>query len=76
MQIQNLLNSIKAGIDPNLVVNEVNNLKIKKEDLELQKHNILISMDNKPKVYREDIAKYFYNFQKLLASSNINEKKN
>ncbi len=74
-QIQNLLNSIKSGIDPTLIVDEVNKVKRMREDLYIKKNNILNSMQNKPKINKKDIEEYFYNFQKLFNSSNINEKK-
>ena len=35
-QIQNLLNSIKYGINPTLVVDEINNLKIDKDNLTIE----------------------------------------
>lgn len=74
-QIQNLLNSIKNGIDPDLVVNEVNNLKLEKEKLNKKRNTIKNSMKNKPKVNKKDIEEYFYNFQRLFSSSTTNEKK-
>ena len=74
-QIQNLLNSIKSGIDPELVVNEINELKIQKESLNVKRTNVLNSMNSKPKINKKDIEEYFYNFQKLFSSSTTNEKK-
>ena len=74
-QIQNLLNSIKSGIAPELIVNEINNLKVDKDNLELEKNSILKNIDNQPKIRRQDIEEYYYNFQKLFNSSNIEEKK-
>ncbi len=73
--IQNLLNSIKSGIDPTLIANEINKLKTQKDDLETQKYNILDNINNQPKVTRKDIEEYFYDFQKLFTSSNVKEKK-
>ena len=74
-QIQNLLNSIKNGVDPELIVNEINNLKVERENLNIKRNNILNNMNNKPKISRKDIEEYFYNFQKLFYSCNLNEKK-
>lgn len=74
-EIQNLLNSIKSGINPELIVTEINSLKSLKDDLNLKKINILNSSNNKPKIKRKDIEKYFYDFKKLLVSCNTNEKK-
>ena len=74
-QIQNLLNSIKNGIDPELVVDEINKLKVERENLNIKRNNILNNMNNKPKISKKDIEEYFYNFQKLFSFSNTNEKK-
>lgn len=74
-QIQNLLNSIKNGINPELVVDEVNNLKLEKDKLKEIKNKSLKEMENEPKITREDIKEYFYNFKKLFSKSNNNEKK-
>lgn len=75
IQIHNLLDSIKNGIDPKLVVDEINNLKITKEDLELKRNNILNNIDNQPKIKRKDIEEYFYNFQSLFLSSTVDKKR-
>ena len=74
-QIQNLLNSIKNGIDPELVVDEINKLKVERENLNIKRNNILNNMNNKPKISKKDIEEYIYNFQKLFSFSNTNEKK-
>ncbi len=74
-QIQNLLNSIKTGIAPELVVDEINKLKVERENLNIKRNNILNNMNNKPKISKKDIEEYFYNFQKLFSFSNTNEKK-
>ncbi|MFR2535321.1 MAG: recombinase family protein [Clostridia bacterium] len=74
-QIHNLLNSIKDGIDPTLVVDEVNRLKIDKENLVIKLSNLKNSMNNKVTIKRKDIEEYFYNFRKLFENSTLNEKK-
>lgn len=74
-QIQNLLNSIKCGINPELITEEINKLENNKKNLEIEKCNLLNNIDKQPKIRKKDIEEYFYNFQKLFASSNINEKK-
>lgn len=74
-QIQNLLNSIKCGINPELIVAEISKIERDKNNLEIKKSNLLNNINEQPKISRKDIEEYFYNFQKLFTSSNINEKK-
>lgn len=74
-QIQNLLNSIKNGVNPELVVNDINGLKELLDKLNLRKTNIINAMENEPQIKRKDIENYFYNFQKLFSSSTLEERK-
>ena len=74
-EIQNLLNSIKSGINPELVVNEINSLKEQK-DLELENIKKLEKqIDNQPKISIEKIEEYFINLQKTFYQATINEKR-
>ena len=73
-QIHNLLNSIKDSIDPTLVVDEVNRLKIDKENLVIKLSNLKNSMNSKVTIKRKDIEEYFYNFRKLFENSTLNKK--
>ena len=74
-QIQNLVNSIKQGVISELIVPEINNLKKDKDELLAKRENVLNSMQDAPKIKKEDIRKYFYNFRKIFISATTDEKK-
>ena len=54
---------------------EINNLKKDKDELLAKKENVLNSMQDAPKIKKEDIRKYFYNFRKIFISATTDEKK-
>ena len=74
-QIQNLLNSIKSGVNPELVVNEINNLKNIKDT----SANELLSMKNENKksfaINKDQITKYFNDLHETFISANMYEKR-
>ena len=74
-EIQNLLTSIKNGLNSEIVINEINRLKeeqdLKKNELEKAKRNL----DMKPKISKTDIEKYFHNIQNIFYNSTTYEKK-
>lgn len=66
---------LKCGITPELIISEINSLKSSQDKLIDKKENILKNISNEFIIERQDIADYFYNFQKLFLSSDLNEKK-
>mgnify|MGYP002510692476 CR=1 FL=1 len=74
-QIQNLLNSIKNGLDSSIAINEINKLKEQKDNIAEKISNIELKKNEKPNITKEDIKKYFYNIMKLLSVATTEEKK-
>ena len=74
-EIKLLLDSIKSGVNPTLIADEVNNLVLQKEQLQKQLRDIK-EKDNKFVVSKKQVLEYFSNLPKLLEIATIDEKKN
>lgn len=73
-EIKLLLDSIKSGINPSLIADEVNKLVSKKEQLE-QQLKYTKEKDTKVTISEKQILEYFSNLPKLFEIATIDEKK-
>ena len=74
-KIKNLLETIEKGLDTEIVIERINELKQQKEELMKKIQTIKEKSQEIPEIEREDIQKYFYNFKELFKNSTIIEKK-
>ena len=73
--MQNLLNAIKDGLNAEVAIKEINNIKTQKDNKQKEIIEFKQNMNNVPQITREDVKKYFYDIRNIFYNSDLTEKK-
>lgn len=74
-QIQNLLQGLKNGLNSEIAIQEINNLKEEIEQEKQKLSNIKSLQENQPHISKEDIEKYFSHIKNTFSIASIQEKR-